>query len=342
MKRSIVLLVSLASLLCAAVASGSAAAPREAKNARGQILIVASRDASLPERLAAKEIRRYLFLRTNWLVPFAFGEGPLPSTEAMIVIGSKDRSFVRALAETDSKLADSVASLGAQQYRVKATAYEGRKAVLIAGGDAIGTLYGAYRCAEALGVRFYLHGDVIPDDQATLGLPYIDEEGAPLFATRGIQPFHDFPEGPDWWNEDDYKAILAQLPKLRMNFFGLHTYPEGGVGPEPTVWIGLGDDVNADGTVQFSSQSSYQNTLRGNWGYVAKKTSDFSFGSAQFFERDDYGPEVMGEMIPGPRTPEERNAIFNNTGRMLKAAFTFAHALGIETCVGTETPLIVP
>ena len=45
----------------------------------------------------------------------------------------------------------------------------------------------------------------------------------PLFALRGIQPFHDFPEGPDWWNRDQYLAMIGQLPKLRMNFFGLHT-----------------------------------------------------------------------------------------------------------------------
>ena len=85
----------------------------------------------------------------------------------------------------------------------------------------------AYRLAEVLGVRFYLHGDVVPDEPMEWELPTLDERGAPLFALRGIQPFHDFPEGPDWWNRDDYLAVIGQLPKLRMNFFGLHTYPEG-------------------------------------------------------------------------------------------------------------------
>ena len=166
-------------------------------------------------------------------------------------------------------------------------------------------------------MRFYLHGDVVPDEKIDLTLPMLDERGEALFKTRGIQPFHDFPEGPDWWNTDDYKAIIGQLPKLRMNFIGLHTYPEGGVGPEPTVWIGLKDDVNPDGTVRFSSQSSYENTLRAAWGNAAKKTSDFSFGTAQLFERDDYGPEVMHGATPWPDTPEERNEVFNKTGKML-------------------------
>lgn len=342
MERRTLLLVLLVAFLSIAATSGFAAAPVQARDASRHLCIVVPSAAGLPERLAARELRRYLYLRTHWLVPLVSSGGKLPPTEAMIVIGAKDRLSVKSLVQADAALAESVASLKPQQYRIKPTEYEGHKAVLIAGGDGIGTLYGAYRFAEALGVRFYLHGDVVPDNQATLGLPYIDEKGQPLFATRGIQPFHDFPEGPDWWNEDDYKAVLAQLPKLRMNFFGLHTYPQGGVGPEPTVWIGHSDDVNADGTVRFSSPSSYQNTLRGNWGYAARKTGEFSFGSEQLFERDIYGPDVMLEMMPGPQTPEQRNAVFNNTGEMLKEAFTFAHALGIETCVGTETPLIIP
>ena len=133
-------------------------------------------------------------------------------------------------------------SLQPQQYLLKTIPLDsgdGKPVLLVVGGDPVGTLYGAYRLAEHLGVRFYLHGDVVPDGKMTLTLPTLDERGEPLFQTRGIQPFHDFPEGPDWWSTDDYKAIIAQLPKLRMNFFGLHTYPQGGVGPEPTVWIGL-------------------------------------------------------------------------------------------------------
>jgi hypothetical protein len=313
-----------------------------APSAGASITINESQKAALPERLATREIRRYLYLRTGELVPIAVASSERPSGQS-IVIGHKDQPIVSAVIKDDARLADSVKSLQPQQYLLKTTSSGGGNAVfLVVGGDPVGTLYAAYRLAEHWGVRFYLHGDVVPDEKMVLTLPALDERGEPLFKTRGIQPFHDFPEGPDWWNTDDYKSIIAQLPKLRMNFIGLHTYPQGGVGPEPTVWIGLKDDVNSDGTVQFSSPSSYMNTLRGNWGYAAKKTSDFSFGSAQLFERDDYGPEVMFGAMPVSRTPEERNAVFNRTGRMLSEGFELAHSLGIQTCVGTETPLIIP
>ena len=65
-----------------------------------------------------------------------------------------------------SKLAESVQSLQPQQYLLKTIPLgsgDGKPVLLVAGGDAIGTLYGAYRLAEHLGVRFYLHGDVVPD-----------------------------------------------------------------------------------------------------------------------------------------------------------------------------------
>jgi len=308
--------------------------------AAGAVSIFEPAKADPLERLAAREIRRYLYLRTDALIPIRSGEGKLPADGDLIIVGHSRQPLFHA--EKDIQLTKSITSLKAEQYLLRTERGRGRKILRVVGGDPVGTLYGAYRLAEHLGVRFYLHGDVVPDQKMALTLPDLEDWGEPLFKTRGIQPFHDFPEGPDWWSTDDYKAIIAQLPKLRMNFIGLHTYPQGGVGPEPTVWIGPKDDVDPNGTVRFSSPSSYQNTLRGNWGYVPRKTSDFSFGTAQLFERDDYGPEVMYGTMPWPTTPEDRNAVFNRTGEMLRQAFEYAHTLGVSTCVGTETPLTIP
>lgn len=115
-----------------------------------------------------------------------------------------------------------IAALLPQQYLLQTREAAGGRTVWIVGGDDVGTLYGAYRFAEALGARFYLHGDTLPDRRLSFPLPAVNEIGRPFFAVRGIQPFHDFPEGPDWWSRDDYLAIVSQLPKLQMNFIGLH------------------------------------------------------------------------------------------------------------------------
>ncbi|MHC4572830.1 MAG: hypothetical protein ACYS76_01645 [Planctomycetota bacterium] len=307
-----------------------------------QATIVGPKEAAFAEQLAVKEIRRYLYLRTAELLPIIESDSELPAHTHLIVVGQKGRAVVRDLTAKNAALKSSVASLGAQQYQLKMLNIGNRRAVLIAGGDPVGTLYGTYRFIEHFGVRYYLHGDTIPDARIPLELPELDERGEPLFELRGIQPFHDFPEGPDWWSTDDYKAVIGQIAKLRMNFIGLHTYPEGGHGPEPTVWIGLAEDIQPDGTVKSGYVSSYANSLRGTWGYAPKKTSEYAFGADRLFERDDYGPEVMSGMVPLPKTPEESNELFNRVGNMLREAFEYAHALGIKTCVGTETPLTIP
>jgi len=301
--------------------------------------------ATSAEHLAAKEVRRYLYLRTGELTPIVRTDAKLPAAIPLIVVARKDQPILKKLTGKDPKLTSAIESLAPQQYLLKTLKDRTKPTLLIVGGDPVGTLYAAYRFAEKLGVRFYLHGDTVPDEHIALKIPDLDETGKPLFSTRGIQPFHDFPEGPDWWNTDDYKAVIAQLPKLRMNFFGLHTYPQGGVGPEPTVWIGMPGDFNEDGTVKFSYPSRHFTAanVTGAWGYQPAKTGDYTFGAAQLFERDDFGPDYMQGMNPWTQLSQANaNELFNRMGGVLKEAFEYAQALGVKTCVGAETPLIIP
>lgn len=281
-------------------------------NAASALNIVCPPDATTNVRLAAKEIRRYVYLRTGELLQLAqSGDGILLKVEP---------------------------SLTTQGYRLKTQG----KSLTISGGSDIAVLYGAYAFAEKLGVRFYLHGDVIPDARVPLVIPLLDETREPLFELRGIQPFHDFMEGPDWWNQDDYLAYLSQLSKLRMNFLGLHCYPEGGVGPEPLVWIGVTNDLAPDGKPKFSYPAFWANTLKGTWGYAPMKTSEYTGGAGLAFATDDYGPEVMAGLLPRPATLEQCNDMFDRVGRQMGVVFAKARQLGIKTCIGTETPLTVP
>jgi hypothetical protein len=306
--------------------------------------------ASSVERLAASELRRYIYQATGGLATTREiealdqlrGEGLILDSRARLFLGEEG-----AVAGSEAISHETLAGLGVEGYWLKTVMRRGRRYLLIAGGSGLGTLYGAYAFIEKLGVRFYLEGDVVPDERTPFVLPDLDEKARPLFARRGIQPFHDFAEGPDWWDEETYKTILLQLPKLRMNVFGLHTYPEKNPNAEPTVWIGLPGEFDAAGNVTASYPSSYQNTLRSNpwshnWGYRPKPTGRFHFGAAELFERDDFGPEVMSGLMPEPKTPEDSNALFNRTAAMLRGVFTLARRFGVRTSAGMETPLTVP
>ncbi len=308
-------------------------------------VIVISQNPTSLERLSASELRRYLYLLTGELVPVLTQDSLADLKNPAIIVSQqarllrKDRESRQSVEEVSE---DQIPILGREDYWLKTVKQREKFHLLIAGGEGPGILYGTYYFLEMLGVRFYLEGDVVPEERVSFGIPDLDETGRPLFRVRGIQPFHDFPEGPDWWTLEGYKAILGQLPKLGMNFFGLHTYPEGGPNAEPTVWIGLPQDFGPDGRVKFSYPSSYQNTLRGNWGYQAKKTGDFHLGASELFERDDYGNDVMEGMCPEPATAGGSNEVFNRAAAVFHDAFSFARRLGVQTCVGTETSLTIP
>ena len=290
------------------------------------LVIAVADDASETELLAAKEVRRYMYLRTGEMMKISrFSEVAEP----------KIRFIKNDSLENEEFLLITKDNAGVNELE-------------IIGGSAQTMLYGAYEFAEQIGVRFYLHGDVIPDTKVTFNIPELNIRKKPEFKFRGIQPFHDFPEGPDWWNEQDYKAVIGQLAKMKMNFIGFHTYPErrdfNGEGPqaEPLVWIGKEEDINDKGDVKAAYPALHFHTSDSTWGYSAMSTSEFSLGASKIFETDNFGADYMKNISLWPHTDEENLKLFNDVGSMFGNIFKYAKELGFTTCVGTETPLTIP
>jgi hypothetical protein len=285
-------------------------------------VILLSENATILEQLAAKEVRRYVYLRT----------GELLTISEMALAGSPTITF-----DIDQNQEE-------QEFTLKTT----NNSLSISGGSPRALLYGAYEFAEQLGIRFYLHGDVIPDEKIEFEFPELDISKKPVFDKRGIQPFHDFPEGPDWWNEQDYKSIVAQLAKMKMNFIGFHTYPERSdfdgqaYKAEPLVWIGKEEDIGENGSVRAGYPVLHFHTYDSTWGYLPMKTSEFSLGLSQIFETDNYGADYMKHVSAWPHTDDENNVLFQEVGNMFGNVFGYAKALGFTTCLGTETPVLIP
>jgi len=304
--------------------------------------IVYSSDGSDIELFAAKEVRRYIYVRTDSLLSIQ-GVSSLPENGDLILVARDDNLMVDSL----RSLINHTANPGS--FILKTVTTGGRQVLVIAGYDSIATLYGAYRYAEHLGVGFGLAGDVIPDAKITLDISDLDEVGDPLFETRGILPHYDFPEDPDLWNTDDYLAVISQLPKLGMNFIGIHTYTTYNSlwdydndykrGPEPSVWIGLPQDVNSNGRVSWSYPAYYAHTKRPNyiWGFDTWDTDQFHGGASQLFPTNGYGSDVIGETPP--TDVASSNAVFNRVGELFNKAFTYARSIGVKTAMGTELPL---
>jgi hypothetical protein len=308
-----------------------AAAPPSAHNTPGRApeAIVIRQDASEREWLAANEVRRYVYLRTGRVMPVTKGV----TRGDRIAVSCKSLPFCGDLGQ----------NLGPQEFALKTVHADNRTIWWVVGGDDTGTLYGAYRFAEKLGVRFALDEDILPDEPLTGAWPAPDETGKPRFSLRGLQPFHDFSVGPDWWNLSDYQNVLSQMAKLRMNFIGLHTYPSWNpsTGPEANVWIGLPEDVDAQGNVKRAYQAGVMTTRRG-WAVTPYPTGKYASGASLLFEKDDYGPDFMLDCLDWPQTEDACVAMFNRYGDFQQQAFKHARRLGIRTCTGTEIPLGVP
>ena len=283
--------------LLAVLSESAAAAASRAIYFEGGPSIRDGRWALADDGFAARELARYVSLTTGAYPvvvdaaesPAALAEAAARGAHEAIVIAAPGSALLAAATslvavEPRSEVLGAAASMDASaeagQHAIrKLTAASGATVTLIVGAGEFGRLYGAYTAAEQLGVRFELTGDILPDPTQQGGLPLAGvaelplahTDASPAFDYRGLQPFHDFPEGPDWWDTEHYKLILTQLSKMKMNFLGLHTYPYSATDAghstghnEPTVFVGTADDLEADGSVKVASAypTSYANTMR--------------------------------------------------------------------------------
>lgn len=305
-------------------------------------MVVYSHDASPLEAFSAKELQRYLYLRSGILAEIIQSNTIPGRCGYCLAVGSKHAGIFRGWPDADNlaKLAD---GLKPEEYLIRSYRETDRRLIVIAGGDGAGALYGTYRFLGYTGIRFQIDGDVLPDEKCDLAALEVNETGKPRFSKRGLQPFHDFNVGPDWWNLSDYQSVLSQMAKLRFNFIGFHTYPSWNpsAGPEANVWIGLPEDVDDQGNVRFGYEAGVVTTRRG-WEVKPFPTRDYASGAGLLFEQDDYGPDFMLDCLDWPKNESEATAMFNRYGELQKKVFANAAELGIQTCVGTELPLGIP
>ena len=183
----------------------------------GAPAVVIPSDATLPVVLAAKEVRRYTYQRTGTLLSLTSADALPPGD--VVLVAPETSLLVEPFGGSLGGL------LAPGGFAIVSVPSDDRSVLVIAGQDPDATLHAAYRYAEHLGVGFGLEGDILPDEPVTLDLDGFDERAEPVLETRGLLPFHNFPQGPDFWSTDDYLLVVGQLPKLGLNFIGLHTYP---------------------------------------------------------------------------------------------------------------------
>eukprot|EP00040_Diaphanoeca_grandis_P010907 m.55890 g.55890 ORF g.55890 m.55890 type:complete len:686 (-) comp22151_c0_seq1:41-2098(-) len=279
-----------------------------------------------------------------------------------VFVGTRDHAFIQSFGKLNNSFTEMLSALDHRDSHLIHTFSSiatNQTSVVCTGATPRATLYCVYSLMETLGIRFFLTHDVLPPADASFELATLYKTFTPRFSVRGLQPFHDFPMGPDFWQPQFWAALSSQMAKMKFNFWGFHTYPTSptpGSIAEPLVWIGnssgydhaTGDVLEAGAydtswylTTDFWSEGTQH--VRGNVpGQKSVNTSSFCCGASLAYDRDCYGSQAQAGLCY-PTTKMASAQVFNNAAKLVRDAFAWGSTYaGVDGCVGIEIPLSLP
>ncbi len=94
----------------------------------------------------------------------------------------------------------------------------------IDGGSPTAVMWGVYDLVERWGVRYELHGDMLPD-RATMKLPARTITCEPDLKSRVWRTYNVLVPNENSWPAEDYRVLIDQLAKMRFNGIMLFSRP---------------------------------------------------------------------------------------------------------------------
>lgn len=287
-------------LMTAVLAGAAMAAPYRLAD----VNIVVADDAPPRAKLAADEIRSYVYQLTG-ACP-AIGAAAKDKAPAIVIrVGASDRLPTGGADETQNF------ALYVEDDRQIAHGASDRAA-----------LWAAYELIEHWGVGFYLGGDALPPTDADRTVEPVDVRRRPVLAIRGNLPWFNFLNSPTTWNPQDYRTFFAQMAKQKASFIGFHAYDHE---PFGAYDITLGGAKMGGPLMTTISPHRW-------WSPHAMTTKDHVFGTDLFFDRGEWGCEVgiddAWTFAPGRATRWQQ--------QMMASALAYAQRLGLATCIGWE------
>jgi hypothetical protein len=307
---------------------GTAGGQSSEVSAKGGGLIIVGADAPQMEQYAAKELQRYIYqLSGTWLkVSSDLQEINQPS----FIIGQPGtRSTLRELISAGS-LKVSATDPGPQGYVLKKLTIEGRPMIVIAGSDGVGCLYGVYGLlADHYHIGFFLGGDVLPDKKSALTWPDVDERKVPAMYIRGFLPWTNFPQSATSYSWEDWKFIIDQMAKMRLNFLHIHNY-NGELGH---------NEMYHNFTYKGFTSRVWMPTARSGhaWAGPGWDVNKYRFGATDLFDDYDFGADcaLHNEAL-------SNDQIFKKSSSLFQRVIEYAHSRGVRVGLGLDIDLIPP
>ena len=121
------------------------------------------------------------------------------------------------------KAAGSMPALSRQGHLVRRISPD---TMVLAGGSSAAVAWAVYELVENYGVRYLLHGDVLPQRTGAFHLPAVDAVCEPSFEIRSWRQFNDLPTGPVMWSLAQQESFINQIFKLKFNSIYFCLWPQ--------------------------------------------------------------------------------------------------------------------
>ena len=169
-----------------------------------QVAVIISENAPELERFAAEQLCDYLEklfdLQTRPMSNLS------SEAETLFLVGNLDVDIVIQ----DTMAESTFQSISKQGFILRRVQFRGRPSLMVRGGSPRATLWAVYELVERWGVRYLLHGDVLPETR-TFRLPDLNIGMEPVLSIRQWRVINDFACGPESWGIGDYRPVLDQL-----------------------------------------------------------------------------------------------------------------------------------
>jgi len=296
-----------------------------ASTIKAQILLVTS--GTPVEEYAAAELQRYYYQLSGRLL--SVGHGEVPDRKTEFVLTRLDHPLMTSW--KDNGVLSLASVPGAQGYVIWTVKEKGRQLVVIAGADASGLLYGVYGLLEDhLGMRFYMNGDVYPDKKKPqTKLPFIRDERTLTMTVRGFLPWTNFPQSATIYSWDDWRYIIDQAARMRMNFIMIHNY-NGFCGH---------NELFHNFEYKGHLSRGWMPTIKTGHGWCCPgwDVNEYLFGASGIYDDYDFGADygLHNETLTNSQIKEKGATIF-------RKVIAYAHLRGVKIGLGLDIDVLLP
>lgn len=219
---------------------------------------------------------------------------------------------------------------GEQGYILQTVKNAGRRTLLIVGTDPCGLLYGVYGLLEDhLGVRFYMSGDILPEKRMRGHLPVISDVRTPQMRIRGFLPWTNFPQSATIYSWNDWRYVIDQAAKMRMNFIMIHNY-NGFCGHNETF-----HNFEYNGYLS----RGWMPTIKTGHGWLCPgwDINEYRFGASEIYDDYDFGADygLHNETLTNSQIKEKGETVF-------RKVIDYAHQRGVKIGLGLDIDVILP